>query len=292
MSNDTTAIQRRPDGAQSITARVDVLDGVTFADLVGMGEQLARTGFLPDHIKTGPQFAAIVMTGRELGMSPMRAVRSLQMVKGKVVEDAASQLARFKAAGGRATFLHLDEVKAVLKVTHPNGDEHTETWTLDDAKRAGLLGGMVGKYPKAMLRSRAITAALKSLGWDGAVGAYDPSELVEQPTEEPQRAREPDAVEVAKPAMPAEVRRILDLANLLIDAEDVDTVGYGVGAIEETIAAVEDEAKRARYRLALDGLAERSACRINADPDAPWSPSEAKREAALRLEGLARKHKA
>lgn len=294
MTNDT-ALQRRPDGAQSITSRVDVLDGVTFADLVGMGEQLARTGFLPDHIKTGPQFAAIVMTGRELGMSPMRAVRSLQMVKGKVVEDAASQLARFKAAGGRATFLHLDETRAVLEVTHPNGDKHTETWTIDDAKRAGLLGGMVGKYPKAMLRSRAITAALKSLGWDGAVGAYDPAELVDHSDDQPQhsqpRVREPDAVEQPKtPPMPAEVRRILDLANLLIDAEDVDTVGYGVSHIEETIAAVDDESKRARYRLALDGIAERRAAAINGTPD-EWMPSEPKREAVARLEALARKHK-
>lgn len=294
MTNDT-ALQRRPDGAQSITSRVDVLDGVTFADLVGMGEQLARTGFLPDHIKTGPQFAAIVMTGRELGMSPMRAVRSLQMVKGKVVEDAASQLARFKAAGGRATFLHLDETRAVLEVTHPNGDKHTETWTIDDAKRAGLLGGMVGKYPKAMLRSRAITAALKSLGWDGAVGAYDPAELVDHSDDQPQhsqpRVREPDAVEQPKtPPMPAEVRRILDLANLLIDAEDVDTVGYGVSHIEETIAAVDDESKRARYRLALDGIAERRAAAINGTPD-EWKPSEAKREAVARLEAIARKHK-
>lgn len=294
MTNDT-ALQRRPDGAQSITSRVDVLDGVTFADLVGMGEQLARTGFLPDHIKTGPQFAAIVMTGRELGMSPMRAVRSLQMVKGKVVEDAASQLARFKAAGGRATFLHLDETRAVLEVTHPNGDKHTETWTIDDAKRAGLLGGMVGKYPKAMLRSRAITAALKSLGWDGAVGAYDPAELVDHSEDQPQqsqpRVREPDAVEQPKtPPMPAEVRRILDLAILLLDAEDVDTVGYGVSHIEETIAAVDDESKRARYRLALDGIAERRAAAINGTPD-EWMPSEPKREAVARLEALARKHK-
>jgi hypothetical protein len=285
---------RQPQTA--IATRVDVLEGVTFADLVSMGQELARTGFLPDHIKTGPQFAAIVMTGRELGMTPMRAVRSLQMVKGKVVEDAASQLARFKAAGGRATFLHLDETKAVLELTHPNGDKHTETWTLEDAKRAGLSGGMVGKFPKAMLRSRAITAGLKSLGWDGAVGAYDPSELVadadEQPQQTPQRVRESDAVEQPKaPPMPPEVKRICDLAILLIEAPDVDTVSYGVSNIEETILDVFDTAKRDRYRLALDGLAERRACELNGTPD-DWHPSPAKREAAVRLDGIARKHRA
>lgn len=285
---------RQPQTA--IATRVDVLEGVTFADLVSMGQELARTGFLPDHIKTGPQFAAIVMTGRELGMTPMRAVRSLQMVKGKVVEDAASQLARFKVAGGRATFLHLDETRAVLELTHPNGDKHTETWTLEDAKRAGLSGGMVGKFPKAMLRSRAITAGLKSLGWDGAVGAYDPSELVEHNDDQPQqtapRVREPDAVEQPKtPPMPPEVKRICDLAILLIEAPDVDTVGYGVSHIEETILDVVDTTKRDRYRLALDGLAERRACELNGTPE-EWEPGLVKREAAVRLEAIARKHKA
>lgn len=275
---------RQPQTA--IATRIDVLEGVSFADLVTMGEQLARTGFLPEHIKTGAQFTAIVMTGRELGMTPMRAVRSLQMVKGKVVEDAASQLARFKVAGGRATFHHLDETRAVLEVTHPNGDKHTETWTLEDAKRAGLSGGMVSKFPKAMLRSRAITAALKSVGWDGAVGAYDPSELVE----EPETPREPEVITPPVQRVPAgpppEVKRILDLAILILEAGDVDTISYATSSIEETVSEVTDAEKRARYRLALDGLVERRACEIAGEE---WSPAPAKREAATRLEAIARK---
>ena len=58
----TDAITVRPQPQTDVTRRVDVLEGVTFADLVSMGDQLARTGFLPEHIKNGPQFAAIVMT--------------------------------------------------------------------------------------------------------------------------------------------------------------------------------------------------------------------------------------
>lgn len=142
------------------------------------GEHAVKTGMLPDHIKTGWQFAVLAATGHELGMQPMRAIRSLAMVKGKVVESADSQLARFKAAGGRSQFEVLDETKAVLHLVHPNGDKHTESFTLEDAKRAGLASNSnYSKFPKAMLRSRAITAGLKSIGWEGAVGAYDPDEI-------------------------------------------------------------------------------------------------------------------
>jgi hypothetical protein len=284
----TNAIATRPQ--QGITARVDVLEGVTFADLVGMGEQLARTGFLPDHIKTGPQFAAIVMTGRELGMAPMRAIRSFHMVKGKVVEDAASQLARFKSAGGRATFDHLDDVKAVLTLTHPNGDKHTETWTIEDAKKAGLTSGLVGKFPRAMMRSRVITAGLKSLGWEGAVGAYDPSELVESHDDpEPMPAR---VVEVLPPAPkgPAEeVRRILDLADMIRSATGDEEVAYAAGQIEEVTSAVADEAKRNGYRFALDALASQSSARI---VGVEWEPTEKQAASVAKIGALVDKMKA
>jgi hypothetical protein len=164
------------------------LPELSFAAMMQMGQALVGTGFLPDHIKNGPQAAAIILAGRELGMEPMRALRSLSLVKGKITEAADSQLARFKSDGGRAVFSELSDTGAVLSLTHPNGDKHTETFTIDDARKAGLLSsGMYSKFPKAMLRSRAITAALKSIGWEGGSGVYDPSELAAEPTPEPVR---------------------------------------------------------------------------------------------------------
>jgi len=173
-----------------MSTEISTQRGPAMNELAINGEHAVKTGMLPDHIKTGWQFAVIAATGHELGMQPMRAIRSLAMVKGKVVESADSQLARFKAAGGRSQFEVLDETKAVLHLVHPNGDKHTETFTLEDAKRAGLASkSNYSKFPKAMLRSRAITAGLKSLGWEGAVGAYDPDEL--RSDEFPEPAREP-----------------------------------------------------------------------------------------------------
>ncbi len=155
----------------------EATESFNFFELVQAGSQMVKTGFLPDHIRTGEQFAAIVLTGREMGIPPMRAIRSLQIIKGNVVEKADSQLARFKECGGRAEFETLDDTRAVLHLTHPNGDQHSETWTTEDSKKAGLTGGNHSKFPRAMIRSRCITAALKSIGWAGAVGNYDPDEL-------------------------------------------------------------------------------------------------------------------
>ena len=193
---------------------------LSMAELATNGDNLTKTGMLPDHIRTGWQFAAIALTGREMGMAPMRAVRSLTMVKGKVEEAAASQLARFKASGGRAEFGQLTETVAELRLTHPNGDKHVETFTIEDAKLAGLAAQPnFKKYPKAMLRSRVITAGLKSLGWEGAVGVYDPSELNEPLDEPAPVATESSAtVEIRPKFEPEAGPRTIDEADPLAKA--------------------------------------------------------------------------
>jgi hypothetical protein len=196
MSKRTMEVARVPEPAGPELA---IPQTASFSEMIEMGEALVQTGFLPEHIKTGAQVAAIVLTGRELGMPPMRAARSLMLVKGKVIESADSLLARFKEAGGKARFERLDEKGAVLALVHPNGDTHVESFGVEDARRAGLLstkGGMYEKHPKAMFRSRAITAGLKSLGWAGAAGVYDASEAAEVAEREPDweaivRSREP-----------------------------------------------------------------------------------------------------
>jgi hypothetical protein len=169
----TTAVTVRRETAPAVREDAD------FFAIMDMGEHLVKTGFLPEHIKNGAQAAAIVLAGRELGMQTMRALRSLVLVKGKVQEMADSQLSRFKADGGRAVFKELTQDRAVLWLRHPNGDEHEEVFTMADATKAGIKNHMYEKHPKPMLRSRAITAGLKSIGWEGGVGAYDPDEDID-----------------------------------------------------------------------------------------------------------------
>lgn len=216
-----------------------------FAGLVSMGDQLRRTGFLPAHIKDGVSFAAIVLMGRELGMGTMAACRKLQVIKGTVTERADSQLARFKSAGGRAVFKELTESKAALVLKHPNGDEHTETFTIDDAKRAGLASNdNYAKHPKAMLRSRAITAGLKSIGWEGAVGIYDPDE-VSEPDPVRDTPREPVVVR-SKPHTPEVRTTPADVAPLTTTSPQDDPVGKAKVAISKAKTIDELDALRRR----------------------------------------------
>ena len=147
------------------------------AEVLVLAETLQKSGMLPRDIDTPQKAFAVIVAGSELGLEPMQSLRSLQVVKGKVVESADSQLGRFKAAGGRCVFTTLTDDSGVAEFTHPNGsDTHTESFSMEDAKRAGLGGNVWKSYPRAMLRSRVITAGLKSVGFLGGAGVYTPEE--------------------------------------------------------------------------------------------------------------------
>jgi hypothetical protein len=163
-----------------IAKRSDGFDVATsdqqFNALIRFGDQLVKTQFLPTSIKTGQQAAAIILTGRELGLPPMQALRLISVINGKPTLAAELQLGMFVRRGGHAKWIESTNEKAVLHLTAPNGDEHTETFTIEDAKRAGLTSKQVwSQYPKMMLRARCSTGALRAI--DPGNSLYDPEEI-------------------------------------------------------------------------------------------------------------------
>ncbi len=200
---------------------------MTLDEALAIGKVAVSSGYLAQEIKRPEQAAMIILAGHELGLPPMAALRSIQIVRGKVSEAADSQLARFKAAGGRARVVEHSDTACSIEMTHPNGDAYVSAYTMDDAKRASLLGSATWKaHPRAMLRSRAITAGLKTLGWSGGAGVYDPDETREiaapasPPAPEPASAalvpprRAPTPEPVALPDLAIDLGPIIE-ANLL-----------------------------------------------------------------------------
>ena len=151
----------------------------SFADMMALAETLLKTGFLPEAVKTPGQALAIILTGQEMGIGPMQSLRSIGVIRGRPVVAADLQLALFKRAGGKSKWEVNEATKVSLWLRHANGDEHTQSFTMEDAQRAKLTerGDTYQKFPQAMLRARAITAGLKAVGFEPTAGVYDPAEL-------------------------------------------------------------------------------------------------------------------
>lgn len=161
-----------------------ILMPATFSDMMTVADVLVKSGFLPESVKTPAQAAAIMIAGRELGFSVMQSFRCIYIVKGKPAMSAQSMGAKIKAAGH---YYHVDELSNErCQITFRRTGSpapYTHTFTMDDAKAAGLAGSDTWrKYPKAMLYSRCMSAGARIEMPDVIEGMYTPEELADPDT--------------------------------------------------------------------------------------------------------------
>ena len=125
----------------------------------------------------------VIMAGREFGLGAMASLRSFHVVEGKPTMSAQAMMARclehpscklFRVVRSKCTH----EV-AVVEVQRRDWSEpETYTWTLDDAKRAGLAGRPNwSKYPRDMLINRCVAEAARFTWPEVMAGVYSPDEL-------------------------------------------------------------------------------------------------------------------
>lgn len=182
-------------------------------------QRIAPTEFVPQSYRGRPEavFAAILY-GRELGMGPMAALQALNVIKGKPTLAPEAMRARVFAAGHHIDVLTNTDTAVVLRGRRSDGAEATVEWTVEDARRAGLLGGESWKrYPRAMLVARATSELCRLIFPDVISGAsYTPEELLHD--DEPSVA-EPS---VAEPVPALEAAAEPDDAEVVDDDADPD----------------------------------------------------------------------
>lgn len=168
-------------------------------------QTLVRSGFLPKAVNTPEKAVAIIMTGRELGIPPMQALRQIHVIEGKPTLSAELTAALILSRYPGATWEVLsNNERCSVTAGRPGQKATTITWTLDDAKRAGLLGKSVWRnYPRAMLRSRATSEAARLVFPHVSMGMYDPEELDADEFAEPSQPETVTTTATVEPAAPA-----------------------------------------------------------------------------------------
>jgi len=208
--------------------KVAGLDMVSsLADVLRLAETLAaaKGGFIPDHFRTPAQVAAVILAGRELGVGPMASLRSFYLVNGKLGMDASFVSGRMLAHGIGLEWLRDDDECASVRLTRPGCAPYVSTFTRSDAERAGLWNSATWrKYPRAMLRARAITAGARAYAADAFSGSvYTREELSStQPDEEPrvEHVAVVEGVPTAPPTLEDGAERIV--AALDVASTDVE----------------------------------------------------------------------
>jgi len=158
------------------TTDLTIFTDTGYVTTLKIAETLVKSGVLPRGIDNPFKAFAIIQKGREIGVGPMRALTGIALIEGKPTVSPELKLEQFRQRGGRVKWIKSDNTVAHLHLKAPNGDEHEEIVTMDDMKLAGVAGkDNWRKYPKSMLRARAVGFGLRALG-EGD-GSYTPDEL-------------------------------------------------------------------------------------------------------------------
>jgi len=134
-------------------------------DVATLATRIAGTELVPSALRgKPPAIAASILYGREIGLPPMTALRSVYVVNGQVALKAEAMRGLILAAGHDLIFAESTSARCVAKGRRKGQEEWSEvTWTVDDARRANLLRGPWTQYPRAMLKARATAELARDL---------------------------------------------------------------------------------------------------------------------------------
>lgn len=143
-------------------------------------QYIAGTELVPKAYRNNmPAIMACVLTGRALGLDEMTSLRMIYVVDGKATLSAELMVMAVRRHGHSISGESSADQATAKGRRADTGDEMSVTWTMEDAKRAGLQGKQNWvKYPQAMLWARAVSQLVRMLFPDALLGlAYTPEEM-------------------------------------------------------------------------------------------------------------------
>ncbi|RKH13773.1 hypothetical protein D7X74_21230 [Corallococcus sp. CA047B] len=196
----------------------DVMGGAMKA-----AEQLSKSSLIPKALHGKPgDVLVVLLTGREFGLGPMQALRSIHVMDGKPVmaadlmvglcisrREVCESFTLVESTGQRATY----------RTKRVGAPEVSLSWTMQQATAAGLAGrDNWRKYPDAMLRARCSAALARAVYPDLLAGTYDPDEMdftatASEPSASAKRgarAVESVAVEAEQKVLPAPQTEVVE----------------------------------------------------------------------------------
>lgn len=168
----------------------------TFDQALTFAQYLADSDMVPKDFKGKPGNCLIAMQwGNELGMKAIQAIQNIAVINGRPALWGDAVIALVRSSPLCEYVQEEDDGhKATCKVKRRGEPEQVRTFSMDDAKQAGLLGkqGPWMQYPKRMRQMRARAFALRDVFPDVLRGMPVAEEVMDTP-------RDMGAAEVVSP---------------------------------------------------------------------------------------------
>lgn len=148
-----------------------------------VAEQLVKTSFVPEGFRGKPYEAtAAILAGLEVGLSPMAALRSFDVIQGTAAPRALTLRAVVQSHGHEIELV--ESTASRCKMRGRRAGAHTWTnvdWTMDRARSLGVAGKANWKsQPQAMLVARATSELARLIAADAILGiGYSAEEIAD-----------------------------------------------------------------------------------------------------------------
>lgn len=157
----------------------------TFEQALTFSNYLADSDMVPKDFKGKPANCLIAMQwGMEIGLKPLQAMQNIAVINGRpsLWGDALIALARSSTMCEYIVETQND-TSATCKVKRRGEPEQERTFSLTDAKMAGLMGkqGPWTQYPKRMMQMRARAFAIRDVFPDVLKGLSVAEEAMDSP---------------------------------------------------------------------------------------------------------------
>lgn len=157
----TSAVRRLGEWAESARAAHEV------------ATQLVQTSFVPEAFRgNAGEATAAILAGSEVGLSPMAALRSFDIIQGTAAPRAITLRAVVQSFGHEIILDESTSTRCVMRGRRRGSQEWQKVvWTLDRAKQLGLVGKHNWKaQPQAMLIARATSETCRLIAADAILG--------------------------------------------------------------------------------------------------------------------------
>jgi len=149
---------------------------ITFNDMSLMAKAIGASKLFG---QSNEQCLALMLVAQAEGRHPAIVARDYHVIQGRPSLRADAMMARFQESGGKVVWHSLTDTLSEATFSHPQGGEVKLSWSIEMAKRAGLLSkpGPWQQYPRAMLRARLLSEGIRTI-WPSVVcGVYTPEEV-------------------------------------------------------------------------------------------------------------------
>ncbi len=140
---------------------ITVISPRTLDEAQRLSGLLAKSSLLPDALRgKEAEVLMTIMTGAEIGLAPMQAIRAIDVIKGKPSLKAEAMAALVRSRKDVCEYLIIRESTAerATYATKRVGDpsETVMSFTMKEAQSAGIASDMYKKFPANMLRARCV----------------------------------------------------------------------------------------------------------------------------------------